>query len=272
MADRIIKGDSGNDVIIQNNAGSRKIEVTNSGDVEVTGDVKTTTVKATNLKANDGTAALEIADSTGDLGFSGNTNLKIKLPSAGGLFESNGSTEVLTESGGTVTLKNTTIDSTSIFPAGGTGNPISVAIIADEKSDSTAGGASSTGSFIKRALNTEISDPDSIVSLSSDQFTLGAGTYLIQWSAPAYISNQHQTQLYDATAGAPLESGTAEFNSDTTAVQTRSFGSFVHSPSSSNVYEIRYRVNHAHTTDGLGVAANFSVNQIFTLVVIFKLK
>lgn len=138
MADRIIKGDSGNDVVIQNNAGSRKIEVTNSGDVEVTGDVKTTTVKATNLKANDGTAglvvadstgevtssggvkavnvkatnikandgteSLEIADSTGDIGFSANTNLKIKLPSAGGIFESNGTTEVLTESSGVAKL------------------------------------------------------------------------------------------------------------------------------------------------------------------------
>ena len=56
MADRIIKGDSGNDVVIKNNDGTRKIEVTNSGDVEITGDVKTTTVKTTNLKANDGTA------------------------------------------------------------------------------------------------------------------------------------------------------------------------------------------------------------------------
>ena len=65
MADRIIKSDSGNDVIIQNNDASRKIEVTNSGDVEVTGDVKTTTVKATNIKANDGTAGLVVADSTG---------------------------------------------------------------------------------------------------------------------------------------------------------------------------------------------------------------
>ncbi len=112
MADRIIKGDSGNDVIIQNNGGTRKIEVTNSGDVEVTGDVKTTTVKATNLKANDGTASLEVADSTGDIGFSGNTDLKIKLPSAGGIYESDGSTEILKESGGSVTLKNTTLDTT----------------------------------------------------------------------------------------------------------------------------------------------------------------
>lgn len=79
MADRIIKGDSGNDVVIQNNAGSRKIEVTNSGDVEVTGDIKTTTVKATNIKANDGTAGLVVADSTGEVTSSGGlkaTNIK----------------------------------------------------------------------------------------------------------------------------------------------------------------------------------------------------
>jgi len=116
MADRIIKGDSGNDVIVQNNSGSRKIEVTNSGDVEVTGDFKATTVKATNLKANDGTASLEVADSTGDIGFSGNTNLKIKLPSAGGIYESDGSTEVLTESGGVATFKGT-IGANATFPS-----------------------------------------------------------------------------------------------------------------------------------------------------------
>jgi hypothetical protein len=155
MVDRIIKGDSGNDVIIQNNAGSRKIEVTNAGDVEVTGDFKATTVKATNLKANDGTASLEIADSTGevtssgglkatnvkatnlkandgtasleiadstgDIGFSGNTNLKIKLPSAGGIYESDGSTQVLTESGGSVTIQNATFNGTIGTSASGFG-------------------------------------------------------------------------------------------------------------------------------------------------------
>tara|TARA_R100000808_G_C2110867_1_gene124968 strand:+ start:231 stop:989 length:759 start_codon:yes stop_codon:yes gene_type:complete len=91
MADRIIKSDSGNDTVIQNNSGSRKIEVTNSGDVEVTGDVKTTTVKATNLKANDGTAGLSIADSTGEVTSSGGlkattvkaTNLKANDGTAG---------------------------------------------------------------------------------------------------------------------------------------------------------------------------------------------
>ena len=43
---------------------------------------------------------------------------KVKLPSTGGVFESDGSTEILTESSGAVTLKNTTLDSTVVFPAG----------------------------------------------------------------------------------------------------------------------------------------------------------
>lgn len=89
MADRIIKSDSGNDTVIQNNSGSRKIEITDSGNIEF----------------------------VGDLGFTGDTDSKFKLPSAGGIFESNGSTEILTESGGSVSLKNTAIDSTVTMSA-----------------------------------------------------------------------------------------------------------------------------------------------------------
>ena len=51
-------------------------------------------------------------DSNGDVDFSQNTNAKVKLPSGGGIYESDGSTEILTESSGAVTLKNTAIDST----------------------------------------------------------------------------------------------------------------------------------------------------------------
>ena len=106
MADRIIKGDSGNDVVIQNNGGSRKIEVTNSGDVEVTGDFKATTVKATNLKANDGPASLVVADSTGEVTSSGGlkavnvkaTNVKANDGTAGLVIAD--STGALTASGG----------------------------------------------------------------------------------------------------------------------------------------------------------------------------
>lgn len=44
---------------------------------------------------------------------------KINLPSSGGVFESDGSTEILTESSGAVTLKNTTIDGTVSMASSG---------------------------------------------------------------------------------------------------------------------------------------------------------
>ena len=105
MADRIIKGDSGNDVVIQNNDASRKIEVTNSGDVEVTGDVKTTTVKATNLKANDGTAALVVSDSTGEVTSS--AGLKAVDIKATNIKANDGTSSIsIADTTGNITLNN----------------------------------------------------------------------------------------------------------------------------------------------------------------------
>ena len=57
-------------------------------------------------------------DSNGDVDFSQNTNAKVKLPSGGGIYESDGSTEILTESSGSVTLKNTTLDSSISYQTG----------------------------------------------------------------------------------------------------------------------------------------------------------
>lgn len=180
------------------------------------------------------------------------------------------------DSSANVTINNLaagTIGSSVVFPAGGTGNAISVAVIADEKANNTAGGNSdSDANFVTRNLNTEICDPDSIVSISSNQFTLGAGTYLINWSAPAYNSNEHQSQLYNVTGTTTLELGGSMYADTGDAVITRSEGSFVHTISSNNVYEIKHRVAQSQSGNGLGIAINFSTVNIYTYVVITKLK
>ena len=200
---------------------------------------------------------------------------KINLSSSGGVFESDGSTEILTESSGAVTLKNTTIDPTVIFPAGGAGNPISVAVIADQKSSGTGGGSFASGAWRTRDLNTEISDPDSIVSITSNQFTLGAGTYLINWSAPAFAVNLNKSALYDVTGSSYLGYGTPIRCESTGNGETGiSSGAFIHSPSASNVYEIRH---HCATTGGNGFgtaggSSTGSVVEIYTQVIIYKLK
>ena len=209
MADRTIKPDSGNDLVLQNNGGGTKIEIPNSGNIAITG-----------------------------------------------------------------TIGSGTIGSSVIFPAGGTGNPISVAVIADEKSASTNSQTLNT-SFTTRELNTELSDADGIVSISSNQFTLGAGTYLITWSAPAYKVNRHITQLYDVTSTNVLPEGQTAFSGAATDEQQTSTGAAVHTITTNNVYEIQHIVQTARTTDGGGIALGGTgggANNIFTYVTIYKLK
>jgi hypothetical protein len=73
----------------------------------------------TKLGLNNGTlTATQRKYTKADVDFSQNTDAKVKLPSGGGIYESDGSTEILTESSGSVTLKNTAIDSSVTYPNG----------------------------------------------------------------------------------------------------------------------------------------------------------
>lgn len=151
MADRIIKSDSGNDVVIQNNGGTRKIEVTNSGNIEF----------------------------VGDLGFTGDTDSKFKLPSAGGIYESDGSTPILTESGGSVTIQNATFNGTI-----GSSATISTQdyMIAGLSGDQTVSHNSATAiAFV------DVSDPNNWFDPSTKKFQPNkAGKYCYSLSYQAF--------------------------------------------------------------------------------------
>ena len=87
-----------------------------------------------------------------------------------------------------------------------------------------------------RTLNTKVYDPDSIVTLhSSNQFRLGAGTYIIEWSdtMPAYDTNEHicaklmVVKEQDVTNGSTISMGSSEYSGSglfPSNVQSRSMG------------------------------------------------
>jgi len=170
------------------------------------------------------------------------------------------------------------ISSSSVFPAGGTGNPVSVAVICDEKAYNAGGGTFTNGAWRTREFNTEILDADSIVSISSNQFTLIPGTYLIEWSCPAYKVNYHSTVLYDVTASNYITGamGSSEYTDETFAVVTRSIGFYKVAISSANTYEIRHRSHTTKSSNGFGVdqvtdASSF-VKSIYSIAKFTKLK
>ena len=211
-------------------------------------------------------------------------DLIIKPASSGSLkIQDQAGTDFIT----TGTSSGLTIGSGVTFPAGGTGNPISIAILADQKPDGTQGGTFTTGAWRTRDLKTTaISDPDSIVSSIQSStagtqhgggnmghsFTLAAGTYLIEYSAPAFDTDAHQAKLYDITGSADLNFGTSEHSGSGDSTSTRSIGKFIHTITSANVYEIRHYAETTKASSGFGIAISNSNAQTYTMVTITKLK
>jgi len=151
------------------------------------------------------------------------------------------------------------------LPAGGKFS--SYAIIADQKSANTLGGSFSSGADRTRDLNTEIADADGIVSISSNQFTLQAGTYLIRGSAPAYNVGRHIAFIYDVTNSANVGYfGTVQHSYNGNVTSSFFYGR--HTISGATVYEIRHRCENTQSA-GFGQESGFYTNT-YTVVEIFK--
>ena len=136
----------------------------------------------------------------------------------------------------------------------GGGKFASYAILVDQKTSGTNGGSFTSGAWRTRDLNTEIADPDGIVSISSNQFTLQAGSYLIKAHAPAYKVGRHQIALYDITASSYVETGSSAYVDGQESVSTDSFLTARFTCSGANVYEIRHQCGTGFNTYGFGVS------------------
>ena len=160
--------------------------------------------------------------------------------------------------------------------SGAGGKFASYAVICDQKAQGTAGGTFTKDAWRTRDLNTEIADADGIVSISSNQFSLQAGTYLVKASAPAKKATAHQSALYNVTDSSYVQYGTNELAHISYLAQTRSFISAKFTLSGAKAFEIRHYSSHTQATDGFGSAFSSSIASaaggvsIYTIVEIFK--
>jgi hypothetical protein len=145
-------------------------------------------------------------------------------------------------------------------------------IIEDRKASGTHGGSATSGSPPIRDLNTLVRNAGTIASLSGNQFTLGAGTYFIAWSAPAWRVDQHQTILRNVTDTANVAVGTTAYSpaASDTAV-TNSFGSAVVTIAGVKAFAIQHAVTVTRATTGYAVAGSFGVGEVYTRVEVTKL-
>jgi hypothetical protein len=148
-------------------------------------------------------------------------------------------------------------------------------IIEDQKASGTYGGSATSGAWRTRDLNALVRNAGAIASLSSNQITLGAGTYFLKWTAPAFGVDRHQTRLRNISDSTTPGHGTSEYTgiagvSDFN--QTHSAGSVVVTIAGSKVFELQQQVTTTRAATGFGVAAIFSGNtEVYSRVEITKL-
>ena len=142
------------------------------------------------------------------------------------------------------------------------------AVLRDKKGNGVQGGGFTNGEWRDRVLNNEQYDTYDFVTLASNKFKLVAGTYVVEWSAPAFSVTQHQSRLWNDTDSLILESGTAEVSGTT---QNRSLGIAKFTIAAGKDLIIQHRCDITKATDGFGSAANYNdMSEIYTLVKIWR--
>ena len=156
---------------------------------------------------------------------------------------------------------------------GGGGLFDAYALIRDEKSVGTPGGTFTSGAWRTRDLNTEAFDTDSIVSISSNQFTLAGGTYFINARAPGFDCDWHKAKLRNVTDSTDDIVGSSAYGTSNDAAPGQS-DSIVQGRitiASAKTFEIQHQcLTTSGATNGFGVPSNFSVIEVYTEVEIWR--
>jgi hypothetical protein len=187
------------------------------------------------------------------------------LGDASDVFQLPASAEIDIASGATLDI-NGTADFTGATVTGLTAGLFSsYAIIADQKAQNTDGGTFTLGAWRTRDLNTEVADPDGIVSISSNQFTLGAGSYLIRWVTITYNVYQNQSRVYNIT-----DASVEGFSQSNYGIYGNfPWGTIRMTIAGSKTFEIQHYSLYTVATYGFGRPANIGTEQ-YTTVEIYK--
>lgn len=146
-----------------------------------------------------------------------------------------------------------------------------IAVLWDQKTAGTLGGAATSNTYNVRELN-NIIDPTSIVtSLSSNLFTLPAGTYKFTASAPAYNAGYHKIALNNNTDSTYPITGSTEYANTTT---TRSFLSGIITITSSKSFYLGHNATGFTATSidlGIAAGAGLGLPETYAILEIQKL-
>lgn len=143
--------------------------------------------------------------------------------------------------------------------------------VREEQVASTDGGTFTSGSFVKRTLNTTKTNEIASATVTSSVISLPAGTYFIDASCPAISVDNHVAKLRNTTDGADLLVGTVERSESAQSVQSRSFVRGRFTIAGTKNIELQHRCQTTKSTTGLGDAANVGVAEVYSEVMIWRI-
>ena len=140
--------------------------------------------------------------------------------------------------------------------------------IRDEKSNGTAGGSSSAGSWQTRTLNTVKTNEITSASLSSNQVSLPSGTYYIMAKGLHFDGDRHKIKLRNITDSSDEIIGSSEYAEDSSNGTTSSYLNGRFTIGGTKVFEIQHRCEVGGGS--FGVQSSFGVIEVYADVQIWK--
>lgn len=213
-----------------------------------------------------------IAGLKGDKGDPGLVSLTAGNGILGGTISGNGGTIAVNT--GTGAGQIPVIDSSGRLPASILPDaPQRIAFIKDLKPNGTVGGTcdAAKGWEQIRDLNS-LSGDTSIVSLENNQFTLVAGTYIVEANAPAYLDGSHKAILVNAATSAFVLIGSNARSHNVAGGMEPSIIMGQITVAAPTSFIIKHRCSSTLLNTGFGLPSSFGVEEVYSQIKITKIK
>jgi hypothetical protein len=152
------------------------------------------------------------------------------------------------------------------FAAGGA----PMAIFNETQASGTQAGTFTSGSYVKRVLNTTVINDITGCSIASSVITLPAGTYFVSAIAPALQVSSHKIRLQNTTDSTTIAISTNANTQNAVIVQTNAVLNTYFTLAASKNIELQHRCAVTQATYGLGTAATFGDNEVYSSITITK--
>jgi len=141
--------------------------------------------------------------------------------------------------------------------------------LSNTQSSGSNGGAGTTGSWQTIPLNTTDVDSSSISTLSGNQVSLPAGTYIFSGSEPFLDVNAAQTRVYDVTDSTILAVGSTSNSPASSSMTSISVVSGEFTIAATKTISYQYQIMTHTSTADLGTANSFG-NEVYGVITFIK--